>query len=284
MGVFLVLLSALSFALSSYYGKIITNTTTMSGVIASFSRFLIGTIIMFIYILYKRKSFKAPDIKPVFHRALHNSLAVILMSAAVKYTTITNVNMLNMTYPVFVILVAPFFLKEPVKKSTYIYLTIIMVGSYIVANPSFTNINFGDFLAFASAVIAAFSIMYLKKAQEKNEGYLIVFYVMLIGTIINIPFGYKDLLNYDVSGTIPVLLTGLLGFLGQVFITWGYKYVDSATGALVSTSRIIMGAIIGYLFLNEPLTPRIILGITLITGALIGISGFFTRYRERTER
>lgn len=254
--------------------------TSMSGVINSFSRFLVGTIFMFVYIVYKKKSFKAPDIKPIFYRSIFNSIAIILFSASIKYTTITNVNMLNMIYPVFVILLAPYFLKEPIKKSTYVYLMIIMVGSYIVADPSFGNINIGDTLAFGSAIVAAFSIMYLKKAREENDGYIIVFYVMFIGTLINIPFSYKDILGFEMVGALPVFMAGFTGFLGQVFITWGYKYVDSATGALVSTSRIIIGGIIGYLLLNEPLTGKIIIGMLMITLSLVGLSGYFDRGRE----
>ncbi|MEW8972614.1 MAG: DMT family transporter [Tissierellaceae bacterium] len=283
MGILLILLSSLSFALSSYFGKIATNTTSMSGVINSFSRFLVGTVFMFIYMVYKGKKFKAPDIKPIFYRALFNSFAIILFSASIKYTTITNVNMLNMIYPVFVILLAPFFLKEPIKKSTYVYLAIIMAGSYIVADPSFGNINIGDFLAFMSSLMAAFSIMYLKKAREENEGYLIVFYVMFIGAAINIPFAYKDISSFEIAGAFPIFMAGLMGFLGQVFITWGYKYVDSATGALVSTSRIIIGGVIGYLLLNEPLTVKIIVGMLMITLSLIGISGYFDKKKEKTD-
>jgi hypothetical protein len=39
MGLIILLLSALSFSLSSYFGKIVTDITNMSGVITSFSRF-----------------------------------------------------------------------------------------------------------------------------------------------------------------------------------------------------------------------------------------------------
>lgn len=280
MGILLILLSAFSFTISSYFGKIVTNTTSMSGVVTSFSRFLLGSILMFFYILYKRKSFKSPDIKPIVLRGIFNSISIIMFSAAYKYTTITNINMLHMTYPVFVILLAPYFTKEKIKKSTYFYLIAIMTGSYIVANPSFGNVNVGDFLALLSAVIGAFSIMYLKKSREHNEGYLIIFYVMLVGTFINIPFAYKDLLNFEIEGIVPVILAALTGFLGQIFITWGYKFVDSATGSLTSTSRIVMGAVLGYLFLDEPLNLRIIIGMLLISLSLVGLSGYFDKKRE----
>ncbi len=275
MGVALILVSAVFFAASSYFGKVVINTTEMTAIVTSFFRFVLGTVIMCIYMLYTKKSFRPVKIKLVFFRAIFNCLAVILLTWSLQYTTITNANMLNMTYPVFVILLAPFITKETSSKSTYLYLFMIMLGSYIVSNPSFAKINMGDAIAAVSAIAAAAAVLFLTEARKHNEGHIIVFYVMFIGSFINLPFAYHDLIMLRSNGLGPVLLSALSGFLGQVFITWGYKYVDSATGALVSTSRIIMSAAIGVIFLSEPLNLRIIAGIILITSALARISGFF---------
>ena len=185
------------------------------------------------------------------------------------------------TYPVFVILLAPFITKEKNKKSNYIYLFMIMLGSYIVSNPSFSNINVGDTASIGSAIFSALSIFALTQARKNNEGYLIVFYVMFIGIFINLPFAYKDLSTFDINGIVPVLLSAFSGFFGQVFLTWGYKYVDSATGSLLSTSRIFMATIIGVLLLSEPLNARIIIGMILISITLIGISGYFDKHRNK---
>ncbi len=284
MGIMLILISALCFVASSYFGKVVTNTTEMTAIITSFSRFILGTIIMFIYIISTKKSFRPGKMKPIIARAIFNCLSLMLFSWSLQYTTITNTNMLHMSYPVFVILLAPFVTKEKNKISTFIYLFIIMLGSYLVSNPSFIKVNIGDAISLASAILAAISILFLTEARKYNEGYLIVFYIMLIGTFVNFPFAYNDLATFNYNGATPVFLAALLGFLGQVFITWGYKYVDSATGSLVSTSRIIMAAAIGFIFLSEPLNLRIIFGIILITSSLVGISGFLDKKTEKETR
>lgn len=280
MGVLIILIANLFFALGSYFGKVALNMSSMSGVINSFSRFLIGTIVMTSYILITKKSFKLKDKKPVILRAIFNTLAIILLSVSVRYTTITNSNLLHMTFPVFVILFSPYILKEKINKKNYIYLFFIMLGSYIITNPSFENINKGDLLAFISAIIASFSVICLTLSRKENEGYLIVFYVMAIGTVINIPFAYNDIINFEFNAILPVFLGGFFGLLGQIFLTWGYKYVDSSTGSLVSASRILMTSIIGYLLLNEEITPRILFGMILIFISLVGVSGFFENKKK----
>lgn len=277
MGLVLILISSLFFVVSSYFGKVVTNTTEMTAIVTSFSRFVLGAVVMLIYILLTKKSFRPVRVKLIFARSIFNCIALILFSWALQYTTITNVNMLHMTYPVFVILLVPFITKERNKKNTFVYLAAIMLGTYLVSNPSFASINIGDVIALSSAVVAAIAVIYLKEASRYNEGYLIVFYVMLIGTFFNLPFAYRDLAAFELNGLIPVLLSALLGFLGQVFLTLGYKYVDSATGSMLSTSRIALAAVIGYIFLSEPLNLRIIIGIILISASLVGISGFIGR-------
>ena len=282
MGVIFILLSSLCFAFATYFGKIVTNTTNMSGIVTSFGRFFLGLIMMVIYILYTKKSFKAPELKSIIERGVYNSMAVILYSAAYGYTTVTKVNMLHMTHPIFVLLFAPYFTKEIVEKKKYIYLVVIMIGSYIVVNPKFGSINSGDLLALTSAVMASLSILSLTKASRRNESYIIIFYVMLIGTIINIPFVLKDLLLFEMAGIFPVLMSTVLGVMGQVIVTWAYRIVDSATGALVSSSRTVMGVLIGALFLGEIITIRILIGMILITGSLIALSGYFNK-RDKKE-
>jgi len=283
LGIILILLSALSFSLSSFFGKIVTNTTNMSGIIISLSRFVVGTIVMFTYIVATRRTFKAPDIKPIISRTVFNSFSIMLYSAALNYTTMTNANMLNMVSPVFVVLLSPYYLKEDVKKNSYIYLFTIMLGTYFVANPKFGSVNKGDLLSLLSSLTAAISIMDLTKARRKNEGYIIVFYVMALGTLINIPFSLDSILNFEASGLFWVIISGVFGVLGQIFFTMGYRYVDAATGALVSTSRIVISALLGVILLGEPLNLNIVLGMLLIGGSLVGLSGFFDRYRKQTE-
>lgn len=282
MGTLFILLASLCFAFSSYFGKLVTNTTNMTGVVTSFSRFFVGVVIMGIYIIYTKKSFKAPKIEPIAKRAIFNAFGIILYSAAYGYTTVTNVNMLHMTYPIFVFLFAPYFTKEIIDKKKYIYLIIIMIGSYIVANPQFGNINIGDIMALSSATVASLSILSLSEAAKYNKSYIIIFYVMLIGAIINTPFAFKDLLGFEMAGILPVFMSAILGFLGQMFITWGYMHVDASTGALVASSRIVIGALVGAMLLGESITIRILIGMTLITGSLIALSGYFNKEKLAT--
>lgn len=279
-GIILILLSALCFAASSAFGKLVTMNSDLSGMINSFSRFLLGAIVMFFYIIFTKKSFRPKKFKYIINRSLTNCLSIMLFSLGFQFTTVTNANMLQMTYPVFVMILAPIMYKEKIKKSSYLYLTVIMIGCYLVAFPDFSSINIGDFLSIISAILAGFSVLSLKEASKYDEGYIIIFYVMLFATLINFPFIIKDLMIPEAKVMFNVILSAITGVLGQVFITLGYKYVDNATGAMVSASRIIIAAILGIIFFSDPINFRVIFGGLLITLSLVGVSGYLDRYKK----
>lgn len=274
IGVLYILLSAFFFAVSSSFGKMVTMNSSMSGIVNSFSRFLLGTIVMFVYMVSTKKSFKVNKFKHIFIRSAFNSISIMLFSLGFQYTTITNANMLQMTYPVFVLILAPIIYNDKIYKKSYLYLGIIMMGCYLVAFPNFTRINIGDVYSVLSSIAAAISILSLKEASKYDESNIIIFYVMLIATIINFPFIIRDLAIPDMKILFHIFLSAITGVLGQIFITMGYKYVDNATGAMVSASRILIAAILGVVLFSDPLNFRVILGGTIIIIALIRVSGY----------
>ncbi|MDO5041403.1 MAG: DMT family transporter [Peptoniphilus sp.] len=277
-GIFLIFLSAVSFAASSSFGKLVTQNSELTGAMSAFARFTVGATIMFIYMKAKNMSLKPNKFKHIFLRSVFNGLSILFFSIGFQYTTITNANMLQMTYPIFVLILAPLIYKEKIKKSSYFYLAIIMFGCYLIAYPRFDNINIGDACAFLSSIAGAISVLSLKEARKTDGTCTIIFYVMILAMFVNLPFAIPDFSKVGGASLfvkINILLAGISGFLGQIFITEGYKYVDNATGALVSASRIFIAAIMGVIIFADPLNLRIVVGGILIFGALAGTSGYF---------
>jgi ribosomal-protein-alanine N-acetyltransferase len=45
--------------------------------------------------------------------------------------------------------------------------------------------------------------------------------------------------------------SGILGAMGQVFLTMGYKTINARTGSMISSSRIVFAALMGFLIFSE---------------------------------
>jgi drug/metabolite transporter (DMT)-like permease len=278
-GIILILSAELLFTIASALTKKITMLSDIGGADVTFFRFAIGLFCMSGFIAHKRLSLKAQ--KPLFIslRGIFNTLAVMFFFGALGYTTVGNANMLNMTYPIFVFLLSPFINNESSRKIYYLFLISAMAGIYLIAFPDLSSINRGDILALTSAVMAGFGITSLRQAGKYDSPYLILFYLMLFGTVIN---GLWILPDFKGSSSVLVwvllILSGIIGFGGQILLTVAYKFIDARSGALTSSSRNIFAITIGAAFFSEAITTRIIIGCLLILISLAALSRFFERF------
>lgn len=284
-GIILMFVSALFFSLATVFAKIVTAGSDIIAVQITFFRFLFGFAFAVYYMLKTKQSYKANNFKLIIFRVFSNTIAVILFFTAVEYTTITNANMINMTYPVFVFIVAPLINNESVKPIYYFYLLLTMLGVYFVAVPElqfieianfikipyFKIVGIGDLIALASAIVAGVSISILREARKFDSTTLILFYLMGIGTIFNffIMLPYWITPNFNLM--FFIVLSALSGVIGQVAITHGYKYISASSGAIISTSRIIIAAILGFLVFSDQITFKTIVGGLLIFISLAGV-------------
>jgi drug/metabolite transporter (DMT)-like permease len=203
---------------------------------------------------------------------------------AVEHTSVTNANMLNMTYPVFIFLLAPLFRLEKMHRLSLVFLVSAMTGIYLVIFPDFSRINPGDIIGLISGVFAAFAIITLSVAREYDSTVLIVFYLMAIGTFFN-ALMMAPVFVTPVRRELPLLLgSGIMGIAGQVFLTMGYKNVSAKAGSMVSSPRIVFAALMGFFFFAEALSARIILGGSLIISSIIGISALQKRVNAEDEQ
>jgi drug/metabolite transporter (DMT)-like permease len=274
-GIIFLLLSELCFTISTIFSKLLTNTSNVSALEVTFSRFLLGFLVISAAVYKNSTSLLAYKLSLLIWRGVLNTVAVILFFLASQYTTITNTHMLNMTYPFFIFLFSPLFFKTE-KISLYLYLILItaLIGIWLVINPHWTSINKGDVFGLLSGIISAFAIITLNMARKNDSTIVILFYLMAIGTVLN-GLAMLPVFVWPQRGEWLLLLASAsVGVLGQIFITYGYKYITARAGGLISTSRILYAVILGVLVFSEELTLRIATGGVLIMLSIIAVSFF----------
>jgi drug/metabolite transporter (DMT)-like permease len=272
-GIAFILLSELCFTVSTIFSKLLTNSSSISAIEITFGRFFLGFLIVSVTIYKNAISIVPNKISLLIWRGVLNTAAVILFFLASQYTTITNTHMLNMTYPFFIFLFSPLFFKTE-KTSPWMYLILIAAlgGVWLVINPSWQLVNKGDLFGLMSGIISAFAIITLNLARKSDSTPVILFYLMGIGTVLNglvmipvfvLPHGVEWLM---------LLASAFVGVLGQVFITYGYKYITARAGSLVSTSRILYAVLLGMVIFGENLTLRIAAGGFAILASIVAVT------------
>lgn len=271
-GIVLLIMAEFCFAAATVFAKYVTNISEIPAIEVTFFRVSLGTIVAAMYMWHTKTSFRPKKIKLVIARALFSFSALVAFFYSVEHSSVTNGNMLNMTYPVFIFILAPLLGLEKLNKLSLLFLITAMTGIYLVIFPDFSNINKGDLIGLLSGILAAFAIISLSVAREYDSTVLIVFYLMAIGTVCNAVM-MAPVFVMPTGKELPALLaSGIMGLTGQILLTMGYKHVTAKAGSMVSSSRILFAALMGFIFFSEALYVRVIVGGLLIIISIIGVS------------
>lgn len=278
-GILLILASELWFSLASFFTKLAWTEGQIPGAETTAFRFLLGFVLSAAILASRKTGFRPVRLDLVLWRGVLNSTALVVFAFALQGTLLSKANTLNMTYPVFVFLIAPFVTGQKAKPLAWVLVGVAMVGTWMVLQPDWSaGVNLYDLLGLASGVIAAFGVTSLDLARRYDGTFTILFYMMGVGTVVA---ALAWLVQIPLVGTAlpwgpgfwPMIGGCVFGVLGQIFITYGYGFVDARTGSVLSTSRILFATLLGLLWFQESLGPWSWAGIVLITMA-IGLTGW----------
>jgi len=263
-----ILISALFFALSTLLAKLAERDHITAGTV-TFFRFAIGLAVILIYIGVVRERIRPKNTGFLVLRGLFNLLAVFLFYYAIKYTTITNANLLNLTYPVFVALLSPIFLKEYLKIRHWFILTAAGLGIYLIILPNFQHVNVGDLIGLAGGFTGGLAIIALCFARRDNTTSTVLLFMLGVGTLLSIPAVlHEDFSRYSFRVWILLIGCGATGVVGQFAITHGFRHLSAFAGSVTGMARVVMAAMLGLVFLNEVPTWNVVIGSGVLFGAI----------------
>jgi drug/metabolite transporter (DMT)-like permease len=218
--------------------------------------------------------------------ALHFSTWI----TSLQYTTVASSVVLVSTIPLWVALLSPFTIKEPIKRLVWIGLVFTLLGVVVVAisdSCSFSGGSIacpslsafihgraflGDLLAIAGAIAGAGYLLIGRKlrAQMSLVGYISLVYgmaaVVLIITMLaagESPFGYSP-----ETYLWLILLAVIPQLIGHSSFNWALGYLSAAFVSITLLGEPIGSTILAYFILHEKPTPLKLIGGGLI---LVGI-------------
>jgi len=267
-GAYSIIGSALALALGSMCAKV-ANFHGIPPIEVALARFAVGFFILNVMLIIHPRSIRPVNPRWVMLRSIFTVMAIITFFIGISSTTLVNANLLNMTYPIFVALIAPFWNKEPFTYTKVIAITMAMTGIYFVIRP---EINFcvGDIWALISGVLAGGGISSLREARATDSSFTILYYLMTIGMGVTL-IGWPGFVVPDIRFFGLLILIGVLTFAGQYLLTYGYRYVKALDGSILSTSRIVFAGVLGISMFAEVLSWSLLLGTAMITCAIIWI-------------
>ncbi|MGB4438032.1 MAG: DMT family transporter [Sedimentibacter sp.] len=267
--ILLMLFSALTFSSMQIIVKLLPAIPLMEKV---FFRNFIGLALS--YFIIRKKNlcyFGLPENrKNLFFRYFFGFTGVILFFYATTQMLAADAAMLNKLSPVFVILLAHFFLKEKINKVKIVVLIISIIGALLVIQPQFNSSMIPAISGFISAILSGAAYMFIRLIGDTESVYTTVFFFSFFSSVSCIPFFLIEFAMPDFYELVLLLLLGILAALGQIALTFAYNGCPASEISIYDYSNIIFTSILGYAFLSEvPDTLSIIGGILILSASVI---------------
>ncbi len=218
-------------------------------------------------------------------RGLVGTMGMSMGFAALGLLPLSEVKAIQYAQPVLVVIFAAMFLGEQVRVFRLTAVALGMTGVLVIMWPRLTAFSdagvdpylaLGALVAFGSAVMAGLAHVFVRKLTATEPTSAIVFYFGVTAStlsLITVPFGWVMPTPFELSMLVGA---GLVGGVGQIFLTSSYRYADASVVAPFEYASILFAIGIGFFVFDEVPTLVMLVGIALIVAA-----GILIIWRER---
>jgi drug/metabolite transporter (DMT)-like permease len=188
------------------------------------------------------------------------------------------------TFPVITALLEPLFIKVKFDPIHLALGFLVLLGIYILA-PEFNledSYVKGILLGLLSAVFYALRILILKQHVIHYNGIMLMFYQLLILTIVLSPVLYvMDTSGIHTQFPYVLILALVTTAIGHTMFVRSLKYFSATSASIISSLLPIYGILIAYIFLKEIPSWSTVFGGLLIFSTVI-IEGLRSKKKNQS--
>ncbi|MGH6872872.1 MAG: DMT family transporter [Rhizomicrobium sp.] len=224
--------------------------------------------------------------RPWWHvlRSITGATGMFLNFAAVLMLPLADVTAFSFIAPIFAVVLAALMLGEHVGPFRWGAVIVGFGGVLVMLEPHGGVVHLlaagrtsGAALAIMGALLSAFVVVFIRQMSTTERSETIVFYFMSVCAL-------AGLVSMAVWKTVPLTaeqvvwlaLSGLLGGVGQICMTFSYRYAEPSLLAPFDYVAMVWAVILGYFVFAE--VPE---ALVMVGAAIVIAAGLFIAWRER---
>ena len=216
-------------------------------------------------------------------RSLAGVSSMFLNFAALETLPLADITAFSFVMPIFAVVLAALMLKERVGpyRSVAVGLgfcgVMLMIepygglGAIISAGPSK-----GAGLAIGGSLLSAFVVVFIRQMSTTEKSETIVFYFMSTAAAAGALAMIGGYVVPDAHMAFWLVLSGIFGGLGQIFMTYSYRFAEPSLLASFDYVAMVWATALGYLLFAEIPQTMVMIGAGVVIAA-----GLFIVWRER---
>lgn len=271
INIFQLNLAVLLISTSGVLGRYIT----LDPVTTIFYRCILAVFVFYLYCRWKKIDLKIENKNDLLKLILGGLLMGghwITYFYSLKFSSVAIALLSLFTYPVITAFLEPILFKTKFNK-VHIALGILVLAGIYFLSPKFdleNNYFIAIIFGIASAIFYAFRNLLMKREVERYNGSALMFYQILVVSIVLIPSIFFSEFSEVTSQWKPLLVLAILTTcIGHTLFLQSFKNFTITTASIMSSIQPVYGIILGAIFLSEIPSLKTLIGGTLIISAVI---------------
>lgn len=252
-----------------------------------FARAWIGLIPVLAYLVYRRQFPAGLATKRIgghIWRGFIGFTGLVLWFGALARLPLPDAQAINYAGPLVAVVLSVILLGETVRLHRWSAVCIGFAGVVIILwehmgeGPVLASDSaaLGALMSLGAAVCAALAMIQVRNLTATERTAAIVFYhtgFAAVMTLFILPFGWTALTALDAAYLLGM---GLIGGIGQVMMTEGYRHAEASVLAPFDYSNMVWVVIISIIVFGDVPSLTVAIGAVIVVGA-----GIFVTLRER---
>lgn len=275
-GSLLMLGSALAFAGVGALAKLAMEV--LSTELTVFFRNFIALVLLMPWLLAHHGRAIFATRRPGLHllRAAAGLAAMYCIFYALNHLQLGEAILLSYTTPIFIPLIAYWWIGEAVSLQTRLAIIVGFVGVVLILKPGAGILRTAAIFGVMAGALMALAQVAVRRMSTTEPADRIVFYFSLISSVVSaVPL----LWSWQAAPPriwLVLVIMGLLAVIGQVMMTNGYRLSPAARIGPIGYANVLFSTLLGWLFWGE--IPD---SLTWIGAVFICLAGIVTSYQRQ---
>jgi drug/metabolite transporter (DMT)-like permease len=211
-----------------------------------------------------------------FIRGGLHTLGLFLWFAALPKIPLADMTAIGFTTPLFIMLGAYLFLKEPMRWERWVATGLGFTGVMIVVGPQFAvhdgSAGWYHLIMLASAPLFAASFLVTKALTRYETTGTILVWQSITVSLLSLPLALMSWSWPSMWQWLGFLLCGGLGSAGHYCLTQAFRSADISATQSIKFLELVWSALMGWVLFGDVPTVYAIIGGALISAATIWVA------------
>jgi drug/metabolite transporter (DMT)-like permease len=278
MGVFWMLITGVCFVAVTASVKLVGDTVPPAQ--AAFLRYVLGLGFLIPMIPAMRRTRLSRRALGLFSiRGIAHTAGVVCWFYAMTRIPIAEVTAMNYLNPVYVSVLAVFVLGERMAFRRATAVVVALIGALVILRPGFRELDPGHIAMLFTALVFAVGYLIAKIMVDEVPATVVVFMLSITVTIGLAPFAWWVWVPVGPRELALLFLTAVFATAGHFTMTLAFSAAPLTVTQPVTFLQLVWATLLGLVVFSEPVDAFVILGGTLIIGAVS-----FMTWREAVVR